>query len=113
VDARQGRTAAALRRVAKVLDTQSRERPMTDRQGDLVNVADLVFHLGRPDLALPVLEALHRFEAQTDHKLRAWVADRARELTLGIPATVQASNASARAEMGSALPEGMVSLVLG
>ncbi len=76
VDARQGHREAAIRRLFRVLDQQPRSRPIHDRQADLINAADLVVHLGRPDLALTVLESLRVFGSAPDHALRPWVVER-------------------------------------
>ena len=70
VDARQGRQDAAMRRLFRVLHPQPRSRPIHDRQADLINAADLVVQLGRPDLAAKVLEALRTFGSQPEHALR-------------------------------------------
>ncbi len=80
VDARQGRQAAAMRRLFRVLEPQPRGGPIHDRQADLVNAADLVLQLGRPDLAAKLLETLRAFGSQPDHALRPWVAERMKGL---------------------------------
>ena len=76
VDARQGHREAAIRRLFRVLDHQPRSKPIYDRQADLINAADLVVQLGRPDLAVSVLESLRMLGIATDHALRPWVVER-------------------------------------
>jgi hypothetical protein len=80
VDARQGRPAAAIRRLFRAVDQRPRDRPINDRQADLINAADLAVQIGRPDLATPVLDALQAFGKQPDHTLRPWVSERVQGL---------------------------------
>jgi DNA-binding SARP family transcriptional activator/DNA polymerase III delta prime subunit len=113
VDARQGRSAAAVRKICKVLDGQSRERPLIDAQADLINVADLVFHLGRPDLALPVVQALHALATRPDHRLRPWVAERLAALEQQIPQGVQPAVPNGRLDTRLPAADVLVNLLLG
>ena len=92
LDARQGSRAIAVRRVGELLDIPSRDRHLPDLQGDCVNAADLLLHLGRPDLATRALERLAEFSRRPQHRLRLWVAQRAHDLRAGLPALSEGSS---------------------
>ena len=86
IDARCGRPAAALRSACSALELLLHERPISDEQNDLINIAELAAHLQRPDLAAPLVQSLQRFSSRPDHVLRTWVADRVQALGKHIPA---------------------------
>jgi DNA-binding SARP family transcriptional activator/tetratricopeptide (TPR) repeat protein len=109
-DARLGHRAAAMRRLFRVLDQEPRSRPIHDRQANLINAADLVVQLGRPDLAVKVLEALLAFGREPDMALRPWVDGRMQ----GLQRQMQ-DNVPARATLGTdaEATEKLLKLVLG
>lgn len=80
IEARSQRPASALRSACNVLDLIITSKPMGDVQGDLVNTAELASCLNRPELARPLLHALHNFSARPDHRLRDWVSARLDQL---------------------------------
>ena len=73
IEARCQRPEEALQSACCALDLLMTKRPLSDLQGDLVNVAELAICLDRPDLARPMLRALHEFSARPEHQLRPWV----------------------------------------
>ena len=76
IDARHGRVAPALQRLAAAVDLQGRSDPPSDIQNDLITAAELSAGLDRPDLAARMLSALDAFAAQPEHGLRPWVLAR-------------------------------------
>ncbi len=85
IDARSGRPAAALRSACTALELMLHERPISDEQSDLINIAELTAHLQRPDLAAPLMQSLQRFSSRPGHLLRTWVADRVQVLGKHMP----------------------------
>ncbi len=108
IDARCGRPADALRSACTALELMLHERPISDEQSDLINIAELTAHLQRPDLAAPLVQSLQRFSNRPDHLLRTWVADRV--LALGKLMPTAKSNEPAPREP-RAYPEVLANLV--
>jgi tetratricopeptide (TPR) repeat protein len=109
IDARQGRPEAARRRVSVVLDLQTHQAMEFDSQGDWINLAELMFHLGRLDLAAAGLDALAVFARRPEHRLRPWVEDRMQHLRAHVP---ERSGAAAAADESATLNELLLQLVL-
>ena len=85
LDLRGGGRATAMRRISDLVDLLSNQRYVHDVQTECINAAELSFLLDRFDLANKALAKLTEFAQTPEHRLRPWVAERARMLRSKMP----------------------------